>query len=127
MLLAAKLLREGTSAPACTFTGRVGENLPRVDAPRQDGGRRGICRRHARRGALLRQRRAQRLSTRAGPLDRRVRGAALPGVVALLTADDLPGNPKVGHLKKDYDVLIPVGGITHFLGDAVAPRRGRGP
>ena len=45
---------------------------------------------------------------------------ALPGVVALLTADDLPGNPKVGHLKKDYDVLIPVGGITHFLGDAVA-------
>lgn len=33
VLLAAKLLREGTSAPACTFTGRVGENLPRVDAP----------------------------------------------------------------------------------------------
>lgn len=31
-----------------------------------------------------------------------------------------PGKQKVGHLKKDYDVLIPVGGITHFLGDAVA-------
>lgn len=44
----------------------------------------------------------------------------VPGVVCVLTADDIPGNKKIGHLKKDYDVMIPVGGITHFLGDAVA-------
>lgn len=47
---------------------------------------------------------------------------ALPGVVCVLTADDIPegGSYKVGHLKQDVDALTPVGKITHFLGDAVA-------
>ena len=33
VLLAAKMFREGTEAPHETFTGKIGENLPRVDAP----------------------------------------------------------------------------------------------
>ena len=45
---------------------------------------------------------------------------ALPGVVCVLTADDIPGSVKVGHLKADWDTLIPVGSTTHFLGDAIA-------
>lgn len=45
---------------------------------------------------------------------------ALPGVAAVLTAADIPGQNKVGHLKKDWDTMIPVGGLTHYLGDAVA-------
>ena len=45
---------------------------------------------------------------------------ALPGVAAVLTADDVPGAKKIGHLKKDWDVLIPQGEITHCLGDPVA-------
>ncbi|WP_418519622.1 selenium-dependent xanthine dehydrogenase [Megasphaera sp.] len=45
---------------------------------------------------------------------------ALPGVVCVLTADDIPGSVKVGHLKSDWDTLIPVGSTTHFLGDAIA-------
>ena len=45
---------------------------------------------------------------------------ALPGVVCVLTADDIPGSVKVGHLKTDWDTLIPVGSTTHFLGDAIA-------
>lgn len=44
---------------------------------------------------------------------------ALPGVVGVFTAADIPGNVKVGHLKKDWDALIPVGSITHYLGDAI--------
>ena len=44
---------------------------------------------------------------------------ALPGVRAVLTAEDVPGNNKVGHLKKDWDTMIPVGGITRYVGDAV--------
>ena len=31
---------------------------------------------------------------------------ALPGVVCVLTADDIPGQNKVGHLKKDWDCLL---------------------
>ncbi len=45
---------------------------------------------------------------------------ALPGVIAVLTADDIPGENKIGHLKHDQYTLIPVGGLTHYLGDAVA-------
>ena len=44
---------------------------------------------------------------------------ALPGVACVLTAADIPGNNKVGHLKKDWDTMIAVGDITHYLGDAV--------
>ena len=44
---------------------------------------------------------------------------ALPGVVCVLTAADIPGNNKVGHLKKDWDTMIAVGDITHYLGDAI--------
>ncbi len=45
---------------------------------------------------------------------------AVPGVHAVLTADDIPGSFKVGHLKQDWDALVPVGHLVHYLGDAVA-------
>ncbi len=45
---------------------------------------------------------------------------ALPGVVAVITAADIPRDVKVGHLKKDWDTMIPVGRLTHYLGDSVA-------
>jgi len=41
------------------------------------------------------------------------------GVYAVITADQLPGNKKIGHIVKDWDVLIPQGGVTHCIGDAV--------
>ena len=45
---------------------------------------------------------------------------ALPGVACVLTAEDIPCLTKVGHLKRDWDVMIGVGRITHYLGDAIA-------
>jgi len=44
---------------------------------------------------------------------------ALPGVVGVFTAEDIPGQNKVGHLVKDWDTMIAVGDITHYLGDAI--------
>ena len=44
---------------------------------------------------------------------------ALPGVVGVYTAEDVPGQNKVGHLMKDWDTMIAVGDITHYLGDAI--------
>ncbi len=44
---------------------------------------------------------------------------ALPGVVGVFTAADIPGQNKVGHLVKDWDTMIAVGSITHYLGDAI--------
>ena len=43
---------------------------------------------------------------------------ALPGVLAVLTADDVPHN-KVGHLQQDRDVMIAKGDITRCVGDAI--------
>ena len=45
---------------------------------------------------------------------------ALEGVEAVVTAGDIPGENKIGHLKHDQYTLIPVGGLTHYLGDAIA-------
>ena len=42
----------------------------------------------------------------------------LPGVLAVLTADDVPNN-KVGHLQQDWDVMIAKGSITRCVGDAI--------
>ena len=43
---------------------------------------------------------------------------ALPGVLAVLTADDVPNN-KVGHIQQDWDVMIAKGDITRCVGDAI--------
>ena len=43
---------------------------------------------------------------------------ALPGVLAVLTADDVPNN-KVGHIQQDWDVFIAKGDITRCVGDAI--------
>ena len=44
---------------------------------------------------------------------------ALEGVIGVFTAEDIPGQVKVGHLKQDWDTMIPVGKTTHYLGDAI--------
>ena len=44
---------------------------------------------------------------------------AMDGVIGVFTADDIPGEVKVGHLKHDWDTMIPVGKVTHYLGDAI--------
>ena len=47
------------------------------------------------------------------------RARALPGVLAVLTAADVPVNA-VGHLLYDWDVMIAEGDITRCVGDAIA-------
>ena len=42
-----------------------------------------------------------------------------PGVIKVITAADIPGHNKHGHLVKDWDVLIPEGGTTRYVGDAI--------
>lgn len=42
-----------------------------------------------------------------------------PDCVKILTAKDVPNN-KIGHLVQDWDVMIPEGGITRYIGDALA-------
>ena len=48
------------------------------------------------------------------------RAAAEPGVVAVYTAADVPGELKVGLIHKDWPVMIPIGGRTSYAGDVLA-------
>ena len=45
---------------------------------------------------------------------------AVPGVVAVFTASDVPAELKVGLIHKDWPIMIPVGGRTSYAGDVLA-------
>lgn len=48
------------------------------------------------------------------------KATGLPGVVAVLTALDIPGQKYHGYIKKDWPVLVACGEETRYLGDALA-------
>jgi xanthine dehydrogenase molybdenum-binding subunit len=48
------------------------------------------------------------------------RALAVPGVEAVLTGADVPGEIRVGLIHRDWPVIIPEGGRTSYLGDVLA-------
>lgn len=42
-----------------------------------------------------------------------------PDTIKVITAKDIPGSNKAGHLVKDWDVLIAQGNTTRYIGDAI--------
>ena len=48
------------------------------------------------------------------------RAEAVPGVTAVFTAADVPGDLRIGLIHKDWPVFIPEGGRTSYLGDIMA-------
>jgi xanthine dehydrogenase molybdenum-binding subunit len=47
-------------------------------------------------------------------------GLVMQGVITALTADDIPGDLRVGIIHRDWPVMIPEGGRTSYLGDVLA-------
>ena len=121
-MLAAKIFRENTPVPARECKGLIGTNVHRVDAEAKTLGTAKYAEDYTVEGmyygSAIRSKypRAKVLSidtTEALKLD---------GVLGVLTADDVPGKNNIGHLEfiSDWDGFIPVGGITRYIGDAVA-------
>lgn len=119
VMLAARIMREGKGVPEKTFDWQIGERVHRVDAREKTLGYgeyvddmeiEGLIYASAVRS---RYPRARVLAIDAS------RALALPGVVAVYTADDIPGSVKTGHLKQDWDAMIPVGQCTRFVGDSI--------
>ncbi|MCR5636842.1 MAG: selenium-dependent xanthine dehydrogenase [Clostridiales bacterium] len=119
ILLAAKVIREG-KVPCDEKDFEVGSRVQRIDVAEKVQGYGkypddvyvdGMCY-----GSAVRSEypRARVLSIDTSEAE------SLPGVVCVLTAKDIPGKNYVGHIKKDQPTLIPVGEITHYLGDSVA-------
>jgi xanthine dehydrogenase molybdenum-binding subunit len=46
--------------------------------------------------------------------------AAVPGVVRVLTAADVPGDLRIGLIHRDWPVFVPVGGRSSYTGDLLA-------
>ncbi len=66
---------------------------------------------------------ALRFSDHPRALVRRIdvsRAAAAPGVVAVVTAADVPGDRVVGLIARDWPVLVAEGEITRYVGDVLA-------
>ena len=120
VLLAAQLFRTGEPVPEGVIPGSVGESVPRVDAPGKAlGDAKYADDLYFDNMALASAVRSQYPRARVLSIDTSAAKAA-EGVIAVFTSDDIPGDKIIGHLAKDYDVMIPVGGVTHFLGDAIA-------
>ena len=119
VLLAADYLRAGTVPEAEPVRPVPGVRMPRIDAAEKVLGT-GIYPDDIYLDGMLYGSAVRSAYPRARVLAVHAEDAlALPGVVGVYTAADVPGQNKVGHLKKDWDTMIPVGEITHYLGDAV--------
>lgn len=120
--VAAKMLREELPIPDKHSDGKLGHDFQRVDAVAKVLGTGkyvddivvpGMLYASAIRSAYPRAR-LLKIDTTAA--------LAHPDCVAVLTSKDVPGNNKIGHLEfiSDWDVMIPVGEVTRYAGDAVA-------
>jgi len=45
---------------------------------------------------------------------------ALPGVIRVITAKDVPGDRRIGLIRQDWPVMIAEGETTHYIGDLLA-------
>ena len=120
ILLAAKMFRENIPVPKEHYTGAVGENIPRTDAVSKVLGTAqytadikidGMIY-----GSAVRTE-YPRAVVRSIDISEALK---LDGVVGIFTAEDVPGKKKIGHLVKDWDVMIPAGDCTRYVGDAIA-------
>lgn len=122
VILAAELFREDKAVPKHDFSGVLGENLHRVDAAAKTLGTGRYADDLSFDGMLhasaIRPEHARAKILRIDASEAK----AHPDCAAVFTAKDVPGNNKIGHLEflSDYDVMIPEGEITRFVGDALA-------
>ena len=120
ILLAAEYMREGKPIPEMAFTGRIGEDFFRVDAIEKTLGTGLFADDIAPEGMVYAKAlRSKYPRARINAIDA-TEAIAHPGCIRIITAADVPGDIKCGHIVKDWDALIAVGGITRYVGDAIA-------
>lgn len=120
ILVAAQLIRDGAAVPEIPQKLAVGEDVFREDAIDKALGigeyvddiiMEGIT---YGRNVFTEHARAQVLSIDVSE------ATAMPGVIAVFTAEDIPGSQKIGHLYKDWPGMVAVGQSTKCIGDTLA-------
>lgn len=119
ILMAAEFFREHKAVPEHKSTGRIAEDVFRIDAYAKTLGT-GEYVDDMELPDMVYASAVRSAHPRAVVEDIDIsRAQAYPGVIAVLTAADIPGHNKCGHLSKDWDVLIAKGDTTRYVGDAI--------
>ena len=120
ILMVAKFFREELPIPTHEFTGKVGEDFFRIDAEEKILGT-GLYTDDVVVDGMVYARAFRTKYPRARVLAiNTAKAEAHPECIRIITAADVPGNNKCGHLIKDWDALIAIGEITRYIGDAIA-------
>lgn len=120
ILLAAKMLRENLPIPSEEGEEKVGKSLARVDGIAKALGEGKYVDDYTVEGMVY-AKAIRPPSPRCKVLSINPEKAlAVDGVLAVYTAEDIPGERYIGHLQKDWPVMIAVGEETRYVGDAVA-------
>ncbi len=120
ILLAAKVERENLEIPEIKQSGSIGERVHRVDAKGKTLGTTKFADDFMPAGMLY----GKNVFTKH-PCAKILaidtsEALKMPGVVAVYTAKDIPGDKYVGHLAKDQPGMIDIGEVTKFIGDTLA-------
>ncbi len=124
ILLAAKVLRGEIESKSAVKQGQggsgIGESLARIDAVEKTLGQApfvdDLYTKNMLYGAVVRTK-YPRARVRAINTTEAIN---YPGVEAVLTAEDIPGERYWGHIFHDWPTLIARGEETHYIGDAIA-------
>lgn len=120
ILKASKILREDLEIPEIKQTGKIGEKTLRVDAKDKTLGTAKYADDYKYEGMLYGKNVFSKYP-RARVLSINISEALkIPGVVAVYTARDIPGDRYIGHLAHDWPGMIDVGEETKCIGDTIA-------
>lgn len=119
ILLAGKMFRENIAVPQENVNVKIGQNIHRIDVKEKVLGTGEYVDDIEIEGMIYGSAVRSKYPRAIVKSINMEKAKALEGVVAVFTADDVPGKNKVGHLKQDWDTMIPVGGTTHFIGDCI--------
>ncbi len=119
ILEAARFFREDLAIPADPLQARINTRFKRVDVKEKVLGTGDFTDDVAVEGMIYAKAVRSRYPRAAVNAIHLEKALSHPDCVRILTADDVP-TKKIGHLVQDWDVMIPVGGTTRYIGDAIA-------
>lgn len=120
ILLAAEIFREDREVPAYEMLSGIGQEVFRVDAVPKTLGEAKYADDYEFEGMLYgRNVFSKHARAKVVSIDTK-KALEMPGVVAIYTAEDIPGKRYIGHLAKDWPGMIAVGEETKCIGDTLA-------
>lgn len=117
---AAEFFRESRPVPPCKTDGRIAQDVFRIDAMEKTLGAGEYADDIALPGMVYAG--AVRSAYPRAIVEHIDISKAMrhPDVIAVITAEDIPGSNVSGHIMRDWDTLIAKGSTTRYIGDAIA-------